>query len=198
MQNLSRNQKSTDNSQTTSLVGLLDRTMSATFGPIWTGLPKTPEQVMERLSIWSHLFTSKNLSSEQIRKTISEIPATFSKPPSPREFLDLYKSQPAMTIDKTPSVMVTPGNFKCAVSSCTATGAFTSSTVGSANWYCWNHSQHNTSSKPVKRPEYAIEGLFNAQLEIEAEEMEEIGVCEYREQAWDRLLELKRTITERV
>ncbi|MCB1722058.1 MAG: hypothetical protein KDI11_09910 [Alphaproteobacteria bacterium] len=68
--------------------------MSATFGPLWDGIPKTPDQVKDRMTVWAHMFQSQNMTDRRLRKAIAAIPAHFTRPPSPREFLDLYKSLP--------------------------------------------------------------------------------------------------------
>jgi len=45
--------------------------------------------VTSRLSIWAHLISS--LNSDRVVKAIGKIPATFDRPPAPKQFLDLYK-----------------------------------------------------------------------------------------------------------
>jgi hypothetical protein len=147
------------------------------------------------------MFVSQNLRADRIRKTIEMIPATFSstRVPSPRDFLDLYKSQPQVGPDvphETPEQ--NQQGYTCSKSGCTATGGFTTSTTGADHWYCWDHFMGNDSKQPAKPIPDTIKQKFETQLQIEREEMAELGVEKFRYEAWLRLVGLQRTIVRRI
>ncbi len=98
-------------------------------------------------------------------------------------FLKLYRELPTEDRpQRTEAILALP----CAVTGCTGKGTFTTSTTGSDRWYCWNHFNGNTSSKPAREPVDKIQQRFDRQLKAELEEMQEIGKDEYIKMAKER------------